>query len=60
MNAASIAAEVEVVGGHPVSAHQIDLHGCCPSIKPLLMMIHKKAHEKFADKSWSNETKINL
>ncbi len=37
MSAASIAAEVEGVGGQPVSAqtisrtlHQIGLHGCCP------------------------------
>ncbi len=49
MSAASIAAEVEVVGGQPVSAqtichtlHQIGLHGCRPRRKPLLKMMHKK------------------
>ncbi|CAI9531616.1 unnamed protein product, partial [Staurois parvus] len=43
MNAASIAAEVEGVGGQPVSAqtichtlHQIGLHGCRPRRKSLL------------------------
>ncbi len=42
MSAASIAAEVEGVGGQPVSAqtirrtlHQISLHGCRPRRKPL-------------------------
>ncbi len=42
-SAASIAAEVEGVGGQPVSAqtirrtlHQIGLHGCHPRRKPLL------------------------
>ncbi len=51
MSAASIAAEVEGVGGQPVSAqtirrtlHQIGLHGCRPRMKPLLKMMHKKAH----------------
>ncbi len=50
MSAASIAAEVEEVGGQPVSAqtirrtlHQIGLHGCLPRRKPLLKMMHKKA-----------------
>ncbi len=49
MSAASIAAEVEGVGGQPVSAqtihrtlHQIGLHGCHPRRKPLLKMMHKK------------------
>ncbi len=49
MSAASIAAEVEGVGGQPVSAqtichtlHQIGLHGCRPRRKPLLKMMHKK------------------
>ncbi len=44
MSAASIAAEVEGVGGQPVSAqiirrtlHQIGLHGCRPRRKPLLV-----------------------
>ncbi len=47
MSAASIVAEVEGVGGQPVSAqtrrrtlHRIGLHGCCPRMKPLLMMMH--------------------
>ncbi len=51
MSAASIAAEVEGVRGQPVSAqtirrtlHQIGLHDCRPRRKPLLKMIHKKAH----------------
>ncbi len=50
ISAASIAGEVEAVGGQPVSAqtlrrtqHQIGLHGCCPRRKPLLKMMHKKA-----------------
>ena len=49
MSAASIAVEVEGVGGQPVSAqtirctlHQIGLHGCRPRRKPLLKMMHKK------------------
>ncbi len=57
MSAASIAAEVEGVGGQPVSAqtihrtlHQISLHGCRPRRKhPLLKMTHKKAHKQFAE-----------
>ncbi len=56
MNAASIAAEVEGVGGQPVSAqtirrtlHQIGLHGCRPRRKPLLNMMHKKARKQFAE-----------
>ncbi len=55
-SAASIAAEVEGVGGQPVSAktirrtlHQIGLHGCRPRRKPLLKMMHKKAHKQFAE-----------
>ncbi len=81
MSAASIAAEVEGVGGQPVSAqtirhtlHQISLHGCLPRKKPLLKLMHKKAHLKkqFAEDKqtkdmdywnhvvWSDETKINL
>ncbi len=47
MSAASIAAEVEGVGGQPVSAeticctlHQIGLHGCRPRSKPLLKMVY--------------------
>ncbi len=74
MSAASIAAEVEGVGGQPVSAqtirrtlHQIGLHGCCPRRKPLLKMMHKKARKQFAEDNhywnhvlWSDETKINL
>uniref|UniRef100_A0AAY5KHD3 Transposase Tc1-like domain-containing protein n=1 Tax=Esox lucius TaxID=8010 RepID=A0AAY5KHD3_ESOLU len=56
MSAASIAAEVEVVGGQPVSAqtirctlHQIGLHGCRPRRKPLLKMMHKKTCKQFAE-----------
>ena len=56
MSAANIAAEVEGVGGQPVSAqticrtlHQIGLHGCRPRRKPLLKMMHKKAHKQFAE-----------
>ncbi len=56
MNSASIAAEVEGVGGQPVSAqiihrtlHQIGLHGCRPRRKPLLKMMHKKACKQIAE-----------
>ncbi len=56
MSAASIAAEVEGLGGQPVSAqtisrtlHQISLHGCHPRRKPLLKMMHKKACKEFAE-----------
>ncbi len=56
MSAASIAAEVEGVGGQPVSAqtihhtlHQIGLHGCHPRRKHHLKMIHKKACKQFAE-----------
>ncbi len=56
MSTASIAAEVEGVGGQPVSAqtirrtlHQIGLHGCRPRRKPLLSMMHKKACKQFAE-----------
>ncbi len=76
MSAASIATEVEGVGGQAVSAqtihrtlHQIGLHGCRPRRKHLLKMMHKK---QFAEDKqikdmdywnhvlWSDETKINL
>ncbi len=57
MSAASIAAEVEGVGGQPVSAqithctqHKIG-H---PRGKPLLKMMHKKARKQFAE---DNQTK---
>ncbi len=81
VSAASIAAEIEGVvgGGQPVSVqtigrtlHQIGLHGCRPRRKPLLNMMHKKAHKQFAEYKqtkdldywnhvlWSDETKINL
>ncbi len=60
MSPASIAAEVEGVGGgwggQPVSAqtirhtlHKIGLHGFRPRRKPLLNMMHKKAHKQFAE-----------
>ncbi len=60
MSAASIAAEVKGGGGggggQPVSAqtihrtlHQIGLHGCRPRRKPLLKMMHKKAHKLFSE-----------
>ncbi len=56
MSAASIAAEVEGVGGQSVSAqtirhtlHQIGLHDCHPRRKPLLKMMHKKARKQFAE-----------
>ncbi len=61
MSAASIAAEVEWVGGQYVSAqtihhtlHQIGPHGCRPRKKPLLKMMHKKARKQFAE---NNQTK---
>ncbi len=53
LSSASIAAEIEGVGGQPVSTqtichtlHQIGLHGCRPRRKPLLKMMHKKARNK--------------
>ena len=56
MSAASIAAEVEGVGGQSVSAqtirrtlHQIGQHGCRPRRKPLLKMMHMKARKQFAE-----------
>lgn len=55
-SAVSIAAEIEEVGGQPVSAqticrtlHQIGLHGCHPRRKPLLKSVHKKACKQFAE-----------
>ena len=75
MSAASIAAEVEEVGGQLVSAqtilctlHQISLHGCCPRRKSLLKMMHKKACKQSELRTWitgtcvlwSVETNINL
>ena len=55
-SAASIAAEVEVVGGQLVSAqtirrtlHQIGLHCCQQRRKLLLKMMHKKACKQFAE-----------
>ena len=51
-----IAAEIEEVGGQPVSAqticrtlHQIGVYGCHPTRKPLLETIHKKASKQFAE-----------
>ncbi len=56
MGAASIAAEVEGVGGQHVSAqtirctlHQIGLHGCRPRRKAFLKMMHKKARKQFIE-----------
>ena len=55
MSVAGIAAEVEGVGGQPVSAqsirhtlHQTGLHVCLPRRKPLLKMMHQKACKDFA------------
>ncbi len=56
MSAASIAAEVEGVGGQPVNAqtirrtlHQIALHGCLTRRKPFLKMMHKIARKELAE-----------
>ena len=78
-SAVSIAAEIEEVGDQPVSArticctlHQIGVHGCHSSMKPLLKTIRKKARKQFAEDMstqhmdyWnhvlcSDEMKINL
>ena len=55
-SAVSIAAEIEEVGGQPVSAqtirrtlHQIGVHGCHPRRKPLLKTIHKKSRKQFVE-----------
>ena len=55
-SAVSIAAEIEEVGGQPVSAqtirrtlNQIGVHGCHPRRKPLLKTMQKKARKQFAE-----------
>ena len=55
-SAISIAAEIEEVGGQPVSTqticctlHQIGVHGCHPRRKPLLKTIYEKARKQFAE-----------
>lgn len=55
-SAVSIAAEIEEVGGQPVSSqtirrtlHQIGVHGRHPRRKPLLKTVHKKARKQFAE-----------
>ena len=55
-SAVSIAAEIEEVGGQPVSArtirrtlHQIGVHGCHPRRKRLLNTIQKKASKQFVE-----------
>ncbi len=66
----------EAVRGQPVSAqtirrtlHQIGLHGCHPSCKPLLKVMHKKACKQFAEDEqtkdidwlvWWNQDKLIL
>ncbi len=68
MNSASIAAEVEGVGGQPVSAqiihrtlHQIGLHRYRPRRKPLLKMIKQTKNVDYWNHVlWSDETKINV
>ena len=51
-----IAAEIEEVGGQPVSAqtirhtlHQIGVRGCHPRRKPLLKTIHKNGRKQFVE-----------
>ena len=55
-SAVSIAAEIEEVGGQPVSVqtirrtlHEIGVYGCHPRRKHLLKTIHKKARKQFAE-----------
>ena len=55
-SAASITAEIEEVGGQPVSAqtirhtlHQIGVHGSHPRRKPLLKTMHKETCYQFAE-----------
>ncbi len=62
MSATSIPADVEGVGGQPVSAqtihstlHQIGLHDCCPRRKPLLKMMLKEARKQFAENKQSRD-----
>ena len=71
-SAVGISAEIEEVGGVSHTLHQIGVHGCHPTRKPLLKTIHKKANKQFVEDMstkhidswnhvlWSDEMNINL